>query len=321
MVSSSSLLPGTKALEFAALYRSTSSLANVATVTNLNLGPNFNIINNSNDEGGLFTTLPLKTVSLNVGEKLWIDTNGTLSTDGSINASSFYSYLADGTPSFVVDTLGNENIVGNFSVNLNPLDGSSSFFVDALSGNVKSKGDIFSNTSYHQYINSSSRDIVVNKKVLDQVVENITSGSPATIAALSNLIQSFNEEDNQVFSSMLKTQNTINNDLLTRIDILYNYFFNFLSNPESITTLYGTPASCSPVAYSNLVIANNIYTFDSSNQTPYQLPTVSVDGSISVSGIPIGAGTYERSKAIATGTNLENLDTDETINRSDVSEK
>ena len=66
------------------------------------------------------------------------------------------------------------------------------------SADIDTSGNMFSNTTYSTYNASANSNVVVNKKILDQVVENLTGSSPATLQAIINLVQAFNTEDESV---------------------------------------------------------------------------------------------------------------------------
>jgi hypothetical protein len=309
----SSVAPGSAAIASASNYRTTHNLSNVSNVTSLAFGPNYSVINNSDSTGGIFTSLPIATPILNVGNSFYTDSNGNVSTNGTVTATSLVTKLADGTTNaFSLDTVGNLSHLGNLSVGTIQ-NGTSAFLVDSLAGSIISKGNasfngdirssngnLYSSTSYGTYTSSTDSNIVVNKQTLNQVVKNITGGSPDTIAALQTLVQSFNTEDVSILNTVLSNQNTVNNNLLSKIDILYTYFFNNVSDSISLDNLYGDPTLNPQVVLPNISIVNGHYVFTEPN--PYSAPVATVSGSITVSGSG-GPGTTNIVSVNADGTN------------------
>lgn len=71
------------------------------------------------------------------------------------------------------------------------------------SADIDTTGNMFSNTSYSTYSNSANSNLVVNKKILDQVVKNLTGSSPATLQSIINLVEAFNTADESVLNAVL----------------------------------------------------------------------------------------------------------------------
>jgi hypothetical protein len=71
------------------------------------------------------------------------------------------------------------------------------------SANIDTTGNMFSNTTYGTYSNSANSNLVVNKKILDQVVKNLTGSSPATLQSIINLVEAFNTADESVLNAVL----------------------------------------------------------------------------------------------------------------------
>lgn len=146
------------------------------------------------------------------------------------------------------------------------------------SADIDTSGNMFSNTSYSTYSGSTNSNLVVNKKILDQVVENITGSNPATLEAIINLVKAFNEEDESILNAVLIKQNNNNNLLLQKIDYLYNYFFQQYSGTVN-TSSSNTPPDA------------------------FIAPVVDISGNIILTNGTGGPGTVDTATVNASGTN------------------
>lgn len=293
------------------------------TSTMVTVGPNFQI-NNNDDNGSVSTSLPIKAPSISLNGKSCIDTLGNASFDGTVTATGHVLRSAiDGQITHEVDTTGNVHAVGGISIGSGSTsdltstrtltDGTTAtptFMVDS-SGNITTDGHIvagkdivslrnmYSNTTYQQYVSNTYKpdepNMVVNKAILDQVVQNITGGDAASIDALRNLVEAFNSQDVSVLSTVLSYQNNINNELLKQIDRLYTYMFRDISSVITDADMFGPPDN---VYYSSAVGADNAANltvndydeieFIQPDASKYTAPTVSITGTINT-GTDTGA--------------------------------
>ena len=152
------------------------------------------------------------------------------------------------------------------------------------SADIDTSGNMFSNTTYSTYNASANSNVVVNKKILDQVVENLTGSSPATLQAIINLVQAFNTEDESVLNAVLKNQNDYYNKLLKKLDYLYyNFFREYSGNIEGGVETYRGVNLSSP--------------------DPFVTPVVDISGNITVSSSIRGPGKVDTATVNASGTN------------------
>jgi hypothetical protein len=234
----------------------------------VNVGPNFSV-KNDNGVGSVDTSLPVNAPSISLNGHSFIDRAGNASFDGTVTAvhlklvnlsgeivhenspsgdiyagnslmigsqstSGLHSSVklsnnTDITPKFSVDSNGNVTADGNFTT-----------FKD-----ITSNTNMYSSSTYAQYVSnvytSSGPNMVVNKAILDQVVQNITGGDPASINALKDLITAYNSSDVTLIETILSYQNSINNNLLKQIDRIYTYLFRNVSSVITDASIFGTP--------------------------------------------------------------------------------
>jgi hypothetical protein len=207
----------------------------------LSLGPNVVIVNDISN-GSISSTLPINTSATVTAYNL------NIGVDSSANAN------------LTIDSCGNFTTQGRGIIN-------NGLTVSDGSLNV-TNGSIYSNTTYDNYFRDIS-SVVVNKNVLDQVVQNLTGGSNYTIESLAQLFELFSKEDVSVLNAILKSQTDANNRLLHKIDALYKYFFNTVSGSIIDSSLNQTGFVSSDLFVKPVVaISSNITVTDlSGNKT------------------------------------------------------
>lgn len=192
--------------------------------------------------------------------------------------NSTLSVAQAATLSSELTVVGKSYLTGGASVSQGlTVSGGSTIDTMHASADIDTSGNMFSNTTYSTYSSSANSNLVVNKKILNQVVENITGSNPATLQAIINLVKAFNEEDESVLNAVLKKQNDNNNLLLQKIDFLYNYFFQQYSGDVTTTSSNAPP-------------------------NPFVSPVVDISGNIIITGTG-GPGTIDTATVNASGTN------------------
>jgi hypothetical protein len=312
------------------IFSTASNLANQSI--NVNIGPNLKFENN-NVNGKISTSLPIHTTGLNVGNNLILDSTGNIFTPGTITAKHFIILNTDATSNIpnTFEITSDGSIAHSTSINTegditgvnvwlsNDITVNQNMWVSRdtsigrdlwvdrdinINRDLRVNNDIFSSTSYDNYYSSVNKKLVVNKGILDQVVANITGGSPDTISALRHLIQSFNASDVSVLNSVIAYQNEINNQLLKKIDILYTYLFNNVSDSLNMTDIFGTPSNTNRFYNTSIespFIAPNLSYNDVSESIEFTEPepnvitynNIDISGKIIVSPIPVTYGTEE----------------------------
>lgn len=315
----------------------------------VNLGPNVEVFNDKLN-GYIKTSLPLFVPQLSINGKTFMDNAGNMQLDGVITGTQFtvvnstsgsiaHSVTTNGdmmtNNSLLVGSLGaTVGLPGNYVLS----DGSPynpGFSVDAF-GNVTAngallvnndiitQGNLFSKTTYAEYSSNvyeaSAPNMVVNKAILDQVVQNITGGDSASINALKDLIDAYNSQDLSVIQTILNYQNSINNNLLKQIDRLYTYFFRNVSSVVTDASIFGTPdntyytqGATTGVNAANLTKVSGNIVFTEPN--PYIVPSVTITGSINT-GTDSGAIGLLGAGAGAIGSGGPNTVESVTVNSS-----
>jgi hypothetical protein len=196
--------------------------------------------------------------------------------------NSTLSVVQAATLSSELTVVGKSYLTGGASVSQGlTVSGGSTIDTMHASADIDTSGNMFSNTTYSTYSSSANSNLVVNKKILNQVVENITGSNPATLQAILNLVQAFNTEDETVLNAVLSNQNTINNTLLKKIDYIYHHFFREYSQNIALKTHAG----------------GNIISPDA-----FVSPVVDISGNIIITGTG-GPGTIDTATVNASGTN------------------
>jgi hypothetical protein len=275
-----------------------SVLNSIKQSTKTFLGPNINF-NNDPVNGSLQTALPIVSNSAITAKYINVGTSDdgtkaylTIDNIGNVNAVSLNTTKEIKTKSIVSQN-------GNFSID------------DA--GVVKANS-AFTSTTYSSYTSNTTGDLVVNKAVLEQVVQTITGSSSTTISALQELLKAFSNEDESILNSILKVQNEHNNTLLKKIDTLYYYLFQHVSGNVSFKTLNGSPASSLTVSdLPYTTIENGEYKLTSSDTfvTPVLDTTYSISGTGSSSRGPGKSITIDvNTSGVNAGSIINNIVSD-----------
>jgi len=278
-----------------------SVLNSIKVSTKTFLGPNVNF-NNDPVNGSIQTSLPIVSNSAITAKYVNVGTSDdgtkaylTIDNIGNVNAVSLNTTKEIKTKSIVSQS-------GNFSI-----DDSGIFKANSA----------FTSTTYSSYSSNTTGDLVVNKAVLEQVVQSITGSSSTTISALQELLKAFSNEDESILNSILKVQNDHNNTLLKKIDTLYYYLFQQVSGNVSFKTLNGSPASgltVSDLPYTT--IDNGEYKLTSSDAfiTPVINTSYSITGTGSTSRGPGKSITIDvNTSGINAGNIISNIVSDNPV--------